>query len=248
MRRIFRLLGDVQELRFNPHSWRENLVSGLCTLINARQGMTIQFSHFTPEGIVGVDGLVFGGHPDMSEMGFWDQWGRKGVFREDPQIDFGSKYPKHMLTARREDIIPDKQWHSSPFYIECAAQSRVRGTITSFFRIPGTDDAFGLAMHREKSDGNFSIKEKQMVEMTMQELYLLFQENRLPDLIPAATSLTFRQSQVLHYMIQGDSEKQIAARMQLSKHTVHDHIKAIYKYYDVQSRGELFACFIRRQK
>lgn len=244
IRRVFRLLGEVQDLRFDPHAWRQQLVSGLCTIIDARQGMTVQFTDFTPEGKVGVRDLVLGGYPDPHDLAFWDQWGRKGLFREDPQIDITSKCSKPIFTARREDIISDKQWENSPYFVECVEPTNMRATIIAYFRIPNTEEAFGLAMHRTKYLSDFTLKEKKLVDLTIQELYLLFQKGRLADLIPTTKSLTPRQSQVLHYLSQGDSEKQIAARMHLSKHTIHDHIKAIYKFYNVQSRGELFARLI----
>ena len=37
------------------------------------------------------------------------------------------------------------------------------------------------------------------------------------------------------------SEKQIARKMDLSCHTVHDYVKALHKRFDVSSRAELMA-------
>ncbi|HEX8913240.1 MAG TPA: helix-turn-helix transcriptional regulator [Humisphaera sp.] len=61
-------------------------------------------------------------------------------------------------------------------------------------------------------------------------------------LVPA---LAPRVRQTLDGLLRGDSEKQIAHRLGLSKHTVHVYVKALYRRLNVSSRGELFAQFLR---
>lgn len=51
--------------------------------------------------------------------------------------------------------------------------------------------------------------------------------------------------QTLQRLLAGDSEKQIAAHLGLSPHTIHVYVKALYKRFDVASRGELLARFVR---
>ena len=51
----------------------------------------------------------------------------------------------------------------------------------------------------------------------------------------------------LEALTQGDSEKQIAAKLNVSPHTVHVHVKKLYKRLNVSSRGELVARFVRGQ-
>ena len=61
-----------------------------------------------------------------------------------------------------------------------------------------------------------------------------------------AVSLSPRMRQTLERLLAGDSEKEIAARLNLSPHTVHVYVKTLYRRFGVCSRGELFARFIRR--
>jgi DNA-binding NarL/FixJ family response regulator len=61
------------------------------------------------------------------------------------------------------------------------------------------------------------------------------EEHRLPP----------RLRQTLQGLIRGDSEKQIAGRLNLSPHTVHVYVKQLYKRFNASSRGELLARFIR---
>src|SRR5262249_4412837 len=56
--------------------------------------------------------------------------------------------------------------------------------------------------------------------------------------------LSKAQFRVYQLLLGGLSYKQIAGRLALSHHTVHNHIRAIYRLLGVRSRGELFARFL----
>jgi DNA-binding CsgD family transcriptional regulator len=61
-----------------------------------------------------------------------------------------------------------------------------------------------------------------------------------------AAPLPRRQRQTLELLLAGDAEKQIAARLSISRHTVHVYVKSLYKRFGVSSRGELLARWVRR--
>jgi DNA-binding NarL/FixJ family response regulator len=50
---------------------------------------------------------------------------------------------------------------------------------------------------------------------------------------------------IFRYLLQGDAEKEVAAKLKLSIHTVHRYTQAIYREFDVHSRGELLARYAR---
>jgi DNA-binding NarL/FixJ family response regulator len=51
---------------------------------------------------------------------------------------------------------------------------------------------------------------------------------------------------VLNCLLDGDSEKQVATRLRLSRETVHQYVKVLYRHYQVSSRAELLARVLRR--
>ena len=57
--------------------------------------------------------------------------------------------------------------------------------------------------------------------------------------------LSPRMSETLRRLLAGDSEKQIAGHLGVSPHTVHVYVKAIYRRYEVSSRGELLSRFVQ---
>ncbi len=61
----------------------------------------------------------------------------------------------------------------------------------------------------------------------------------------ATTTLTPRERATLACLLAGASEKEAAARLGLSIHTVHQYVKCLYKAYGVRSRAELMARCLR---
>jgi DNA-binding NarL/FixJ family response regulator len=63
---------------------------------------------------------------------------------------------------------------------------------------------------------------------------------------PHVSDLGPRLRQTLAALLEGDSEKQVAVRLGLSRATIHEYIKSLYRHFHVTSRGELHAFFIHR--
>jgi pSer/pThr/pTyr-binding forkhead associated (FHA) protein len=57
--------------------------------------------------------------------------------------------------------------------------------------------------------------------------------------------LSDAQRRVLALILEGLAEKQIASRLHSSPRTVHNHIQAIYRSFNVHSRSELLARYIK---
>ena len=55
-----------------------------------------------------------------------------------------------------------------------------------------------------------------------------------------------RMIETLQLLLAGDSEKEVANKLGLSQHTVHIHVKKLYKRLDVSSRAELMAKCLRK--
>jgi len=60
-------------------------------------------------------------------------------------------------------------------------------------------------------------------------------------------NLTAAQRRVFDLLLDGLPEKQVAARLKISPHTVHNHTRKIYLAAKVGSRAELLANFVSRE-
>ncbi|MDX1476596.1 MAG: response regulator transcription factor [Saprospiraceae bacterium] len=63
----------------------------------------------------------------------------------------------------------------------------------------------------------------------------------------ASTDLSPREQEVLQLLCDGDSYKDVAAKLYISKHTVRRHIRSIYKKLEVSSRAEMVKKAHRRR-
>jgi DNA-binding CsgD family transcriptional regulator len=66
--------------------------------------------------------------------------------------------------------------------------------------------------------------------------------------VPASSPLELspRQEQTLQLLLNGDSEKQVARKLELSRHTIHVYVKELYRRFEVSSRAELLAKHVKR--
>lgn len=61
--------------------------------------------------------------------------------------------------------------------------------------------------------------------------------------ILSKTGLPKRQREVLELLLQGASLKEIASTLRISRHTVNDYSKSLYRHFEVSGRAELAAIF-----
>jgi DNA-binding NarL/FixJ family response regulator len=59
--------------------------------------------------------------------------------------------------------------------------------------------------------------------------------------------LSKRLRETLSLLLEGYSEKQVASELKLATRTVHDYVTMLYEHFQVSSRAELLAYFIRRK-
>ena len=63
----------------------------------------------------------------------------------------------------------------------------------------------------------------------------------------AQRPLSPREDEVLRALTEGRTEKEVAQEMGLSPHTIHVHVKSIYKKFAVNRRAELLRKVFRRR-
>jgi|SRR5581483_7472193 len=102
-----------------------------------------------------------------------------------------------------------------------------------------------LTLHRAANESHpFSEQQCRLVRLFHSQIGWTFRVSSATD--PSQSMrLSPRQQQTLRHLLAGDSEKQIAQKIARSQHTVHTHIKAIYRHLGVSSRGELLSLFVK---
>lgn len=252
VRRIASLVGECRELGDDSTEWRRHLFAGLGGLAGAVVVMGGELAG------VHAGRVTYTGITDWGWANGYNRLGWERAIAEmaaDPalsRIMSFAGYLQQMLlddgvSLSRTDMISDYRYYRSWEYENLPHAAGVDHSLFCFHSLPGTADEFnGLFLNRAGGDADFSSREKAMIRTTLQEIRPLVGGPLARFCDPSPGVLPKRVRQVLKCLLEGDSDKQIAARLGISQYTVNGYTKLIFKHFRVASRPELLARWIRR--
>jgi DNA-binding NarL/FixJ family response regulator len=103
-----------------------------------------------------------------------------------------------------------------------------------------------MGLQRPLRDQPFSARQCRLLEFAQQEVSRLVGGSLVSACEANLAGLTPRLRALALCLLEGDSEKQAAARLGLTPASCHQYVKAIYQHFHVSSRAELLAWFLRR--
>jgi DNA-binding CsgD family transcriptional regulator len=153
---------------------------------------------------------------------------------------------KPFYTLRRQQIISDREW-----YVSIDFNEHLRPLDSDqFLGSRLTRDDTGLSslfmVTRNVGERRFSPRGQRQFHLLHAELGRLFGTALRVQRGSQFDGLSERLRQTLECLLEGDSEKQAALRLGLSRHTVHEYVTDLYRRLGVNSRGELLALCLRR--
>jgi DNA-binding NarL/FixJ family response regulator len=114
-----------------------------------------------------------------------------------------------------------------------------------FVRYLSKDSWTHLTIFRETGRKNFPEPELEIVSLALSAVVWM-KPGIVKSISPAAfESLSNRRRTVMLLLLEGFSRKEIATRLQVTLHTVNDHIRAILIHFEVGSTTQLAARFLR---
>jgi DNA-binding CsgD family transcriptional regulator len=246
VRAVFRLISECREVGADPQLWRRHMLDGLRRLTGAQVAMYLQIRHLGTDHEQIAEPLD-SGFLDDSDRALWAHYQRENAHRDDPfHLRYFGTFTGALRTRSLESVVNMPDWQRSRHYNEYLRVCRLDDRITSSVQLPESSPAATqvIVLHRSIEDGRYPRRARRLVHLFHQELIpLLGRQLALPGAPAASPALPIQLQQVLRYLLCGDSEKQVAARLGLSPHTVNRHVQRLYRRFDVHSRGELmFRC------
>jgi DNA-binding CsgD family transcriptional regulator len=108
----------------------------------------------------------------------------------------------------------------------------------------GTINAFGVALVWLFLGGGFVLVQHLLrANLTLHEARIL--SARKPLVVVEMMSASPRQSEIMHLVATGLSDKEIAARLQVSPHTVRTHLQRLYAQHGLHNRAEAAATWMK---
>jgi DNA-binding CsgD family transcriptional regulator len=252
VRAALRLVGECRDVGYDPRLWGRHLIGGLCRLIGARMGDGGEVHPTRPLGP--IDGATcFHSGFEPREQAVYEAFLRAHGISRHPLAIWYDKLRRagthlgQMSVLTRRQLIPNRDWYESVAYQE---HLRVIGTDNLIgSRLESTAEGWRtfIILHRTAGEPDFTPRQQALLALVHKELARLIG----PVLVSAGdpyspTRLAPRVQETLRCLLDGDGEKQAAARMGLSRETVHQYVKALYRHYRVASRAELLARVLRR--
>ncbi len=236
VRNVFRLIGEIRELGADPEQWRPHMVRRLQKMLACELVISSEI-HFKKTGRqTSVIDIGWGCGADGETWRIFTE--RDGERPEDYWLTAGQAAPAAAPAegaeagAEEVSVIPVKP--AKPLYGgHCF--------ILSQYPLPHVGAVDQLGLHRTSAEHTFTRAEHRLVHLLHVELGRLWRKDALDKAKDPTKDLPPRLSQTLNELLEGASEKQIAMKLELSRHTIHNYVKALHQRFQVSSRGELLA-------
>lgn len=239
-----------RELGSDVDAWRHTLLENLRGFVGAQVIINSEIDNFgaSNEQQTRFIGLHRAGWISDDAESRWREYAQSIPVERTPEYPYLSKFSGQTMVLSRDQIWGRETWYRSHTFNEIHRECGIDDYVISICptNIPGRCTT--LWLHKGVGTRDFTTREQgiiTLIHMTINNeigTYLAAADE------PTLSSLTSRRLEVLSYLIKGDSEKQIAFQLGVGRATIHDHVLAIYRHFDVSSRGELLAKFIGRAR
>lgn len=248
-RAIWELVNECRDLGDDARLWRLHFAGGLSRLIDADVAVTGEFESFT-RCRRDVGNAAWGLGNGLSMAG-WEVAQR--LMRTDPDYAIGfRRYADRRVTEdgvalTYADMINREEWERSDEYQLVFRAIGIDVSLICFRVIAGTaDDTHGLVFSRTAGRRDFTRRQAAIAREGVAVVTGMLGGPLARFDEPSPAALAPRVRQVLACLLDGDSDKQVAARLRLSPYTVNQYVKSIFLHFGVSTRTELLARWVKR--
>lgn len=226
----------------------DGLMHGLCALADAQNAAWAGFVRLDSAGNDPIDGwrplAMRFLHPDEKLLVAVRAQAR-GMNRRFPNVAVAgiAAQAGDFRAGRLRDIAPEA-WFDSDFYrIHYDDCDRADAIYVAFPVNADAESWFGV--FRARGQPRFGAGDRDAVAYALRGIKWFHRQLMLSHgLLVAGMPLTEVERRVLQGLLNGLTEKRIAAEMEQSHNTVHGHVSAIYRKFGVSSRAALMALWL----
>jgi DNA-binding CsgD family transcriptional regulator len=252
-RALFQLIGECRELGADPLAWRDHFLQGACQLTSAVAGISTEAQGFFNEPGFEVLRNRYRGFDDSAMRDHARYLAEQGFCRFDPPFARYVQLHRTLTTRSHEQLIDRDRWVRSKLFNEYFRPSYFDDRLLSGCRLrspdgvgPGRHDCISLMC--ALGDKPFRARDRRLVRLLHREIAPMIGRQLAATNEPSASQLSQQRRQVLECLLEGDSEKQVSARLGLTRQTVNQYVKAVYRHFRVHSRAQLMARWIRFER
>jgi DNA-binding NarL/FixJ family response regulator len=245
VRDVYRVIGECRDVGGHPGLWHRRMLEMLSVLFGVvqaaggeawweRPGRPIQpISAYSASAEPAADDALRSYH-------------RAEGPQADPIFQEMKKQPRSLITRTRRQLVSDAEWYRSVSFDRYYRTGGIDHSLKSVFRVASDGATSVISLNRAIGDRDFSAREQRLLSFFHAELGRLIRGPLVSATETGVERLSPRLHQTLICLLEGDSEKQVAARLGLSTATVHQYVTALYRHFGVGSRAQLLARVMRR--
>jgi DNA-binding CsgD family transcriptional regulator len=237
---LLRLVGEVTELPPDKVARRTHVLHGLLSLVGGRSAVAVEMA-LPAEGPFARPGTIVNVNYGTDSEARQSETYLVHNNPADPVLPGFLAARGQTLTMTRD--VDDAAYHRTDHFNIVRRPFDIDHSLYCRLPLPGGDD-LAVGIQRCPGDEPFTERDKALVHLLHTSAPHVYAAPRHE--APELEGLAPRLRPVLRYLLRGDAEKEVAAKLKLSRHTVHRYAQAIYQRLDVHSRGELLAKYARQ--
>jgi DNA-binding CsgD family transcriptional regulator len=254
---VIRLVREVCDLWDDPSAWRSHLLTGACQLIDGHVGIVLEddrsaapgyFGNLCVTSMVGLPAAMGSlVQPAISQL---DQRQYEDV-SENVMPGVGHLWERMRqqgwATEAGNQIADEESYHASPFYQNFRKGIDCDDFVVSIRYVDLPRRPGAILIDRPHGATPFGPREVTLIKLLHDEIAPLVGVRLTTEEHLSRDGLSKRLRETLSLLLDGYSEKQVASELKLAVSTVHDYVAMLYQHFQVSSRAELLAYFIRRR-
>jgi DNA-binding CsgD family transcriptional regulator len=244
IRQVYDLVQRISEFGDRPEIWRRIALEGLLKLLGGNVGLTVDYRKNHDGAPQWVDPIDVGWQSESVRRRF-GEYVATGEMATDPAaMRFLQAHGQSsVVTCTRSELVDDKTWYGSPTVSEARRMGDVNDFLASSVAL-GPNATSGLIIYRPWQDKRFQPRQRRLMQLFRLELNRAIRESAGPQpIFGHLPPLSPRLRETLELMLSPMSLKEIAAELELSRHTVNDYQKALYRIFGVNCRAGLICQF-----
>jgi len=251
VRAITRMIGECRELGDDPSIWRQHFMAQLGQLIGAELLLGGEVGGCLAGKLQVLGGTAWGFEHGFKLEGYL---ALGSIFAEGPMKSEMFAAQVHGIIANqgrgtihaRQQVVSDREWDRSHDYRRISISLGTDDCLHSLQPTERADYFDSVSICRAPGRRKFGEREVALVQLVHREIARMVGGALAEYHEPTPSHLPPRVRQVLRCLLEGDGDKQIAVRLQLSPYTVNQYTKHIFQHFKVNSRPELLARWVRR--
>jgi DNA-binding CsgD family transcriptional regulator len=245
VREIYRLVGECRELGADTRAWLGHALEKMRKLTHAQLSLGGEIRPVRPDRGPNMLETLATDWPSAASREHFYRLMEYGMSHPEPLFQVFAPPDGRLATRSRKSLVSDRDWYGSFVFNEFHKPAGIDDTVMSLHRLPG-GHLHDIGFCRAVGEPHFSWRERRLIHLFHVELGPQIGVTLARNGEPSVSNLAPRLRRTLECLLEGDGEKQAATRLGLSRSTVHEYVTLLYDHFQISSRGELLAHFLRR--